>query len=250
MKKYKSFYYAVKDRDPAVITDLGEWMHRCAFDEVRYSTTSDNSEAIPKSKTEAFLAAKKRRNAEAVEIGKRIMRINCIELTWHNDRFEQNDMEWLSDLVENYSVYGLTRIDREIDRSIAKINGTAFETIDEPELKKKLTDRYFVPQEDRPRLALMCMKLIAPKPLQDVEDFGPVTVSMNKNYEHFRKWYNRAMYLKLLPTDPVFDYHDIELDRRAYTEIVSAMSYCIVQYLKDLSANSIYSIWKWVGKMV
>ena len=242
MKKYKSFYYAVKDRDPAVIPDLGEWMHRCAYDEVRYGTTSDNSEA--------FLAAKKRRNAEAVEIGKRIMRFNSIELSWYSDRFEQNDMEWLADLVENYSVHGLIRIDREIDRSIARINGTAFETVDKPELKKKLTDRYFVPLDDRPRLALMCMKLLAPKPLQDTDvGFSSITEPMKKNYEHFRKWYNRAMYLKLLPTDPVFDYHDIELDRRAYTEIVSAMSYCIVQYLKDLSANSIYSIWKWVGKM-
>ena len=242
MKKYKSFYYAVKDRDPAVIPELGEWMHRCAYDEVRYSTTSDNSEA--------FLAAKKRRNAEAVEIGKRIMHFNSMELSWYSDRFEQNDMEWLADLMENYSVHGLIRLDREIDRSIAKINGTAFETVDKPELKKKLTDKYFVPLEDRPRLALMCMKLLAPKPLQDIDvGASSVTEPMRKNYEHFRKWYNRAMYLKLLPTDPVFDYHDIELDRRAYTEIVSAMSYCIVQYLKDLSANSIYSIWKWVGKM-
>ena len=243
MKKYKSFYYAVKEKDPAVITDLGEWMHRSAFDEVRYSTTSDNSKAV--------LAAKKRRDAEAVEIGKRIMRFNSIELSWYSDRFEQNDMEWLADLVENYSVHELIRIDREIERSIAKINGTAFETIDKPELKKKFTDRYFVPQEDRSRLALMCMKLIAPKPLQDIDvGAGSITEPMKKNYEYFRKWYNRAMHLKLMPMDPVFDYHDIELDRRAYTEIVSAMSYCIVQYLKDLSANSMDSIWKWVSKMV
>ena len=247
MKKYKSFYYAVKEKDPAVITDLREWMHRCAFDEVHYGTIGA---AFPKSKTEAFLAANKRRNDEAIEIGKRIMRFNSLELSWYRDRFEQNDMEWLADLVENYSVHGLIRIDREIDRSIAKINGTAFETVDKPELKKKLTDRYFVPLDDRPRLALMCMKLLAPKPLQDIDvGASSVTEPMKKNYEHFRKWYNRAMYLKLMPTDPVFDYYDIELDRRAYTEIVSAMSYCIVQYLKDLSANSIYSIWKWVGKM-
>ena len=246
MKKYKSFYYAVKEKDPAVITDLREWMHRCAFDEVHYGTIGA---AFSKSKTEAFLAANKRRNDEAIEIGKRIMRFNSMELSWYNDRFEQNDMEWLADLVEKYFIRGLIRIDHEIDRSIAKINGTAFETIDEPELKKKLTDKYFVRLEDRPRLALMCMKLLVPGPLRDIEDFEPVTEPMKKNYENFRKWYDHAMYLKYLPTDPTLDYHDIELDRRAYTEIVSAMSYCIVQYLKDLSANSIYSIWKWVGKM-
>ena len=248
MKKYKSFYYAVKDRDPAIIADLGEWMHRCAFDEVRYDTIGDNPKAFSKAKSETILAAKNRRNEEAIEIGKRIMRYNSIELSWYNDRFEQNDMEWLADLAEKYSIHGLIRIDREIKRSIDKINGTAFLYIDKPELKKKFTDKYFVPLEDRPRLALMCMKLAAPKSLQDV-DIGSITEPMKQNYEHFRKWYNHVMYLKFLLTDPVFYDHDIELDRRAYTEIVNAMSYCIVQYLKDLSANTTDSIWKWIGMM-
>ena len=66
MKKYKSFYYAVKDRYPAVIADLGEWMHRCAFDEARYDTIGDNPRVFSKAKSETILAAKKRRNEEAI----------------------------------------------------------------------------------------------------------------------------------------------------------------------------------------
>lgn len=248
MKKYKNFYAAVKECNSVIITDLMSWMRRCAFDDVRYSRPNDDPD-LPKPSSETVLAAKKRRDKEATEIGKRIIYQYGIMLSDYDEQFEDNGMKWLGELDVKYRLHNLARIDREIKRAIEKMEGTAFDAIENPELKQRLFNKYFVPQADRARLGMMCSKLVAYINLEEV-NCEPITEPMKKNFEVFKKSYDRAMYARLMITDPLFTDHDIPLDRRAYTEITNAMTYCINQYLKVLSTNSMDEVWKWSGLII
>lgn len=252
MKTYKNFLAMVRWNDPEILNDLVDWMHRCAFAEVRLNIPRSTETPEWQSKTAANM--KKKRIKEAVAIGEKIFnKYGYVFYEYsYNGRFKTKDLDWMSTLCERYPISPLAKIHGDIDRMIAKMENSECDyiSISNPARREEICKRYYVPKELRLELFGRCMEIyginLDPNPVYDSQS-EESSSAIHRFCSEFKHICDSVAIVSRLSNDTLFTSHELPFDRTTYTNEERAMTFCMIEYMKTIHDNALNELMRCTG---
>lgn len=255
MKTYKNFPSMIRWKEPEIINDLTGWMHRCSFDDARLNIPRTTE--TPKWQSKTAANAKKKRIKEAAAIGEKLINEYGYVFNEYNykGRFENNSLDWVSELYSRYPIAFLSKLHGNIDRMIAWMEDSDcdYNSISDPVRRENVRKKYYVPKELRLELFSRCMEIYAIYAI----NLDPDSVYESQSKESsavirqfcndYRRICDSATIISSMNDDTLFTSHELPFDRTTYTNEERAMTFCMVEYMKTIHDNTLNELMRCTG---